>query len=131
MRYHLTGKKGISFMVMLVLITASFGLIAESEDELDIREIASVRRGEFVAVRGEVVRFREEDEFRIRDESGRIDIYIGQGNFSRPPFSLGDTVTVLGWVDDDILDFPKDIYATELILADGTVLAVRYNRDWD
>jgi hypothetical protein len=39
-------------------------------------------------------------------------------------------VTVRGWVDDHLIDIPREIYAVEIELADGTIIEVRGD-DWD
>lgn len=120
------------FLLTIVVVLATSGSVwAQTESDAEIRNIGDVRRGEFVAVRGEVVRFREHDELRIQDSTGRIDIYLGEGSIARPPFDVGDTITVLGWVDDDLFDFPRDIYATEIILEDGTTITIRASWEWD
>lgn len=120
------------FLLTIVVVLATSGSVwAQTESDAEIRNIGDVRRGEFVAVRGEVVRFREHDELRIQDSTGRIDIYLGEGSIARPPFGVGDTIIVLGWVDDDLFDFPRDIYATEIILEDGTTITIRASWEWD
>ena len=83
-----------------------------------IVEIQSVRRGQTVALRGEVSRIRDSDEFVLRDATGTIQVYIGWRN--RMPVSVGDRVTVFGTADDDV--FPgrrPEIYADRIVLADG------------
>jgi uncharacterized protein YdeI (BOF family) len=91
--------------------------------DAQITPVAEVRRGQAVALRGEVVRIRDSDEFVLSDETGRIEVYIGWRN--RMPVQVGDQVTVFGTADDDV--FPgrqPDIYADRLILADGRVIAL-------
>ncbi len=88
-----------------------------------LTSIADVRRGQSVALRGEVTRIRDTDEFVLRDDSGTIEVYIGWRN--RMPVRTGDLVTVLGTADDDV--FPgrrPDIYANRIVLADGRVVTL-------
>jgi len=80
--------------------------------------VESVRRGQTVALRGQVTRIRDSDEFVLQDDSGSIRIYIGWRN--RMPVAVGDRVTVFGAADDDV--FPgrrPEIYATRIVLPDG------------
>ncbi len=104
---------------------------AETGAEEDVREIGSLRRGEFATIRGEVVRYRDYDEILIADASGRIDVYLGEPTASRWPFSVGDTITITGRVDDDLISFRKDFYATEAVLEDGSVIRLRSMGGWD
>lgn len=83
-----------------------------------ITKIDDLRRGAFVTVRGEVTRWLDEDEFRIKDDSGSIRIYIGWRN--RITLNSGEVVTVEGFVDDDGLR--PEIYARRIIRGDGKVL---------
>lgn len=94
-----------------------------AEVEENIRAIGEVRRGEYVTVAGEVTRVRDYDTFQVEDETGRVQIYV-RGGFSRPAVRSGETVIVTGWVDD-VFGFRKEIYATQIVLEDGTVLEVR------
>lgn len=45
--------------------------------------IADIRRGDHVVLDGEVVRFADEDEFILRDETGSIRVYIGRESHAR------------------------------------------------
>ena len=93
----------------------------ESVADAQITPVAEVRRGQSVAIRGEVIRIRDSDEFVLRDDSGRIEVYIGWRN--RMPVQVGDQITVFGTADDDV--FPgrrPDIYADRIALADGRVV---------
>jgi len=117
-------------LLCLAIIAVAAPAWTQTPANEEIREIRSLRPGEFVVVTGEVIRFRERDEARIQDSSGRLDIYLGEQPLVRPPFQLGDTITVAGWVDDDRFDFPRELYATEIILSDGTTIAIDSER-WD
>ena len=89
-------------------------------DASAITPIGDIRRGSMVTVHGTVERILDTDEFRIADDSGDIRVYIGYRNFV--PVAEGETVHVIGFVDRDIL---KEIYAREIIHADGRVTQLR------
>ncbi len=89
-----------------------------------VQRIADVRRGQRVVLQGEVDRILDEDEFRLRDSSGTIEVYIGWRNAL--PVDVGQTVIVYGRADDDTLPFRRpDVYAHSLTLADGEVIHLR------
>lgn len=92
----------------LVLATTGKGEMA-----LD-QKIASLAPGQQVTLRGVVLRITDEDEFILSDASGQIPVYVGP---NMVPAAQGETITVSGRVDDD---FPREIYATLIIRADGT-----------
>lgn len=118
----------VAALVMTVAIGLTVEVAAQEQDEV-ITALGELRRGEYVVVQGEVTRMRDSDEFVIEDGSGRAEIEV-RGGMGRPAFRAGDTVTVRGWVDDDWIDIPREIYAVEIELADGTVIEVR-GHDWD
>lgn len=82
--------------------------------------IEDLRRGMAVTVEGEVERITDEDEFLLADASGRVLVYIGPNAM---PVQQGQRVTVTGRVDDD---GPLELYAAEIALADGRVVALSY-----
>ena len=88
-----------------------------------VTPIADVQRGTQVTVAGTVERILDEDEFRLTDQSGSIDVYVGP---NWVPADTGETVTVRGFVDDGWI---REIYARELIRADGSV--VQFDRRYD
>lgn len=98
-------------------------LVASLLSADEIVPIDEIRRGEFVTVRGEVVRVPDYDEFFLQDDSGRAKIDLGD-RLRRPIVRRGDTVIVSGWVDDDSLMRPHEIYAEEIILQDGIVIEI-------
>ena len=81
-----------------------------------ITPIDEVQRGTAVTVDGTVERILDEDEFRLADASGRIDVYIGPNVM---PANLGDRVLVRGIVDDGLT---REIYAREMVLPDGSTI---------
>ena len=88
-----------------------------------ITPIGEVQRGSSVTVQGAVERLLDEDEFRLTDASGSIPVYVGPNIV---PAQVGEEVTVRGFVDDD---FVLEIYAREMVLADGSV--VRFDRGYE
>jgi hypothetical protein len=113
--------------IFLLVIVLSF-LVAAFLSAEGIVPIDEIRRGEFVMVRGEVFRVPDYDEFFLQDDSGRVKIDLGD-QLRRPVARRGDTVTVSGWVDDDSLMGPLEIYAVEIILQDGTVIEIDRRED--
>ena len=83
-----------------------------------ITPISQARRGTMVTVRGTVQRITDEDEFRLADASGSIQVYVGP---NWVPAEVGERVTVTGVVDDNPIG-PREIYARSLTRADGTVI---------
>ena len=89
-----------------------------------ITPIDGAQRGTMVTVQGTVERITDEDEFRLTDASGTIQIYVGP---NWVPAEVGETVIVNGFVDDDF--GPREIYARSLTRADGTVIT--FDRGYD
>lgn len=85
--------------------------------------VADVSRGAMVTVAGTVQRVLDYDEFRLADASGSIEIYVGPSGHG---LSVGEAVTVRGRVDDD---GPREIYAREVVKADGSVVRFRHAYD--
>ena len=83
-----------------------------------ITPVSQARRGTMVTVRGTVQRITDEDEFRLADASGSIQVYVGP---NWVPAEVGEQVTVTGFVDDNPIG-PREIYARSLTRADGTVI---------
>ncbi|MDJ0721809.1 MAG: NirD/YgiW/YdeI family stress tolerance protein [Desulfobacterales bacterium] len=113
-------KKAIILLVGLTLLAGgpAAAVQAASTDE-DVTKIEDVTRGAHVTLQGKVTRILDEDEFRLADETGSILIYIGWRN--RVMVRVGETVTVKGIVDDDLVSaFRPEVYASELRREDGT-----------
>ena len=108
-------------MLLLALGAADFAR-AEANDSA-ITKIEDVARGNNVVLQGRVTRILDEDEFRLEDDTGSIRIYIGWRN--RVMVDVGETVTVKGFVDDDLVNvFRPEVYANELIREDGTTVTL-------
>lgn len=118
------------FVIAAMLVTGAMGATVgiQAQDEV-LTAIGDLRRGEFVTIEGTVTRIRDYDEFRMEDGTGRVDIYV-RGGMRRPAFRTGDTVIVRGWVDDDLVDIPREVYASEIELEDGTIIEV-HGGAWD
>jgi len=82
-----------------------------------VTQIKDTYRGAYVMIPGTVLRFIDEDEFLLQDETGRIRVYIGYQN--RMPVRPGDKVTVEGFIDFDIV---KEIYAWTITKEDGEII---------
>lgn len=80
--------------------------------------IADLAQGQIVTLLGTVDRITDDDEFLLRDATGAVAVYVGPNPI---PAAVGDRVTVIGVVDDD---GPIEIYATTIVLADGTEVAL-------
>ncbi|WP_417513987.1 NirD/YgiW/YdeI family stress tolerance protein [Marinobacter sp.] len=89
-----------------------------------VTPISAIERGISVTIKGEVIRITDEDEFRLQDDTGSVLVYIGWRN----PMSVstGDTVTVEGMVDNDLINaFRPEVYARSITKEDGTVINLR------
>lgn len=93
----------------------------------EVTPVNQVKRGQRVTLNGVVHRIRDEDEFILKDDTGRIRIYIGWQNDMM--IDVGDKVTVVGIADDDVLPFMRpEIYARLLVLANGAIVDLRSER---
>jgi uncharacterized protein YdeI (BOF family) len=88
-----------------------------------ITPIGDLVRNSSVTVSGTVDRVTDEDEFVMSDATGSVRVYVGP---NRVPASRGEAVTVRGFVDDDLR---LEIYARELVRADGTVVTFDHRYD--
>lgn len=105
-----------------IIALALFGLFFyQSAMAEEVTPIEKLERGMAVSVRGEVTRILDEDEFRMKDSTGSVRVYIGWKN--RMPVPVGETVLVRGVVDDDLESrFRPEIYAFQIVREDGTVI---------
>ncbi|UOD49604.1 NirD/YgiW/YdeI family stress tolerance protein [Orrella daihaiensis] len=87
-----------------------------------ITAIDDIKRGSMVYVKGTVERILDTDEFRLADETGDIKVYVGWQNFV--PVKVGDSVTVKGFVDNDLI---LELYAREIVHSDGRVTQFKHN----
>jgi uncharacterized protein YdeI (BOF family) len=62
----------------------------------------------------------DEDEYRIKDESGKIKVYTGWQN--NVGLKVGDNVTVKGYLDRG---FFREFYASEITLQNGEIIILK------
>ena len=106
-------------LAMAALLFAATGSLAS-----EVTKIENLERGASVTLQGEVVRILDEDEFRLRDDTGSVQVYIGWQN--RVMVDVGETVTVSGFVDNDLIDvFRPEVYAREIIREDGSTVELQ------
>jgi len=126
----------VLFSIVAVAGLASTGLLAQAAQAAEasnsgnsandrlkdtVTPIKEIHRGQHVLLEGTVDRIRDTDEFVLRDETGRVKIYIGWKN--RMPVSKGEAVKVWGVADDDAFPgFRPEIYAYAIGLASGEVV---------
>jgi uncharacterized protein YdeI (BOF family) len=132
------GRVGIGWLLAgLMMVFAQQAVFSETasssantSDGDKLTAIEDVRRGQRVTLRGEVTRINDEDKFTLRDDTGRIRIYIGWQNDM--PVDEGETVTVHGVADDDVIPFMcPEIYARWIERADGQRIDLRTGRSRD
>ena len=122
--------KYVSMAAIAFALVAGTVSAQSSEEETVVQSIRNLRRGDFATIRAEVVRYRDRDEILVRDASGRMEVFLGSERFPQPPVAIGETVTVTGWVDDDLIDIPRELYATQIVRADGTVIELAGRSDY-
>lgn len=89
--------------------------------------VHDLRPYEVVLIEGVVDRITDEDEFRLRDASGSVRVYIGWRN--RMPVARGERVSVVGIVDGlGIGRLFREIYAYQITTSDGRVIELQENR---
>ena len=87
----------------------------------DMTPIAKLERGMTTTIKGELTRILDEDEFRLADQTGSRRAYIGWKN--RVLIPIGETITVHGFVDEDLmLYFRPEFYAFDIKSEDGTMV---------
>ena len=100
--------------VAALLITAASPSRSET-----ITPIAEAARGAAVTVQGAVARVLDDDEIRLADASGDIVVYLGP---EAPTIAAGEPLTIRGRIDDD---WPRELYAREIVRANGDVVPLR------
>jgi len=83
--------------------------------------IGSLQRNTLVTISGTVERVADEDEFFLQDATGSVKVWTGGAII---PVAPGETLTVRGFVDDDLV---MEVYAQEIIRANGEQVAVSRN----
>lgn len=98
-------------------------VFASSQDR-PLTAISDVQRGTMVTVAGTVDRLLDEDEFRLRDDTGTLRVYVGP---NWVPADVGEAVTVFGYMDDALVR--PELYAREITRADGTIVTLSHRYD--
>lgn len=86
--------------------------------------IGDLQYGSSATIRGVVDQITDEDEFRLRDESGSVLVYIGPGIV---PFDTGEEITVSGIVDREFGRL--EVYARQATRADGSLVTFDHRYD--
>lgn len=111
-----------SLLISFFLMIAPHFALADNHDQ--ITNIGDITRGASVTLQGEVSRILDEDEFRLQDDTGSVKIYIGWRN--RVMVRVGESVKVMGFVDDDLVDaFRPEVYAQQIIRENGETINLR------
>lgn len=109
----------LSAMLVATLLTLPMATVAKNLTPID-----EVERGTVVTVAGEIQRITDTDEFRLRDDTGSIRVYVGP---NWVPAEVGESVMVSGFVDRDFGRL--ELYARTLTRADGTVVQFEHRYD--
>ena len=86
--------------------------------------IGDLQYGTTATISGVVDRITDEDEFRLRDDSGSVLVTIGPGIV---PFDTGEAITVSGIVDREFGRL--EVYAPQATRADGTEVTFDHRYD--
>lgn len=101
---------------------------ASDATPLERSRIADIRPYDTVLLRGTVERVTDEDEFRLRDDSAAVVVYIGWRNAM--PVAAGEEVSVVGIVDaKGPAGLGREVYAHEITTADGRRIALQPRRE--
>ena len=114
--------KHIQSLIFIIFLLAPLSAYASSHEK--ITNIIDISRGASVTLKGTVTRILDEDEFRLEDKTGSVKIYIGWKN--RVMVKVGESVTVKGFVDDDLINaFRPEVYAQKIIRENGETIELR------
>jgi uncharacterized protein YdeI (BOF family) len=115
-------KQQLVIFLVLMVSAVFAGNHKSSGDNTEqvITKISDLRSYSDATIVGEVVRIFDEDEFRIKDDSGKIKVYTGWKNNVR--VKNGDKVTVKGYLDPGLI---REFYASEITLADGKTIKLK------
>lgn len=105
-------------------LVAALAFLALPLSAAHAQDIADLKRGMEATISGTVERITDEDEFRLRDATGAVRIYIGPNAM---PVAVGDAISVTGLVDDGF--GRMEVYAKSLTLADGSSVTFSHNYD--
>lgn len=109
---------------MVILTTGKLQHAYSQDNQTDIKitKISELKNYTDSYIKGEVIRILDEDEFRLKDSSGKIKVYTGWRNTNL--VKRGAKITVRGTLDPGII---KEFYATEIIMEDGEVIKLKSN----
>lgn len=99
-------------------------LVAAMPAVAQVTPIEDVVRSQPVTVAGSVERFHDEDEITLRDATGTLRVYLGPKPVA---LEMGEQIEIRGFMDDNLI--MKELYAREIVRADGTVVTV--DRDYE
>lgn len=85
--------------------------------------IGKAPRGQIVTVSGKVTSITDTDAFRLKDDSGVAQVYVGPNDL---PVSVGEEVVLTGAFEEG--SHPPEFLARAIRRADGSVISLRY--DW-
>jgi uncharacterized protein YdeI (BOF family) len=112
-------------MVAAAGLMLAFGIAGPGTAGEAVTPIDQLQRGMPGTVQGTVVRFTDEDTFRLQDGTGTVSIYIGWRN--RVALRPGEKIIVEGVVDDDLLSAIRpELYAHRITREDGSAIELRY-----
>lgn len=115
-------QKAIVF-TFFVVISGLFSqqvLAQESDTDIESINISELKNYTESFIKGTVVKILDEDEFRLKDTSGKIKVYTGWKNTNL--VKKGEVVTVKGKLDPG---FFKEFYASEIIMEDGKKIVLQ------
>jgi uncharacterized protein YdeI (BOF family) len=118
-----THHKKSAFLLLFVAATILFWNNAISQNnptENETVKIAALQSYTTAYIIGTVVKILDEDEFRLKDASGKIKVYTGWKNTNL--VKKGDIITVKGSLDPG---FIKEFYATQIIKEDGQIIELQ------
>lgn len=108
----------IILTIFSVLINNAYS--QENQSNIKILKISELDNYTDSYIRGEVIKILDEDEFRLKDNTGKIKVYTGWKNTNI--VKKGEKITVRGKLDPGIF---KEFYATEIIKKNGERLKLK------
>ena len=109
---HLPGK--IAMLILGVALLSGTHLLAFNDNGSKPVKISELEKYKPAQIEGKVIKIMDEDEFRVKDESGKIKVYTGWKNTNT--VSLGEKIKIKGYLDPGII---KEFYASEIIRENG------------
>jgi uncharacterized protein YdeI (BOF family) len=114
-------KQLVVFLMLMVSAVFAGTMISSGDNKNEvITNITDLRAYTEATIKGEVVKILDEDEYRIKDESGKIKVYTGWQN--NVGLKVGDNVTVKGYLDPG---FFREFYASEITLQNGEKIILK------